>query len=160
MSKLMSLIRRTPKRLVAAVLVLAAVVAVPALSTAWGPTRDTFTIEHPADHVTFDSITNNPNYGDERNAVTIKSADNTAAGGWSDDVNVQNGKEYYVRMYVHNNAAANLNLVAHDVTARFNVPTQRTNRIQVDGYLSSSNATPREIWDQAVFHGSSGTARE
>ncbi len=155
MSKLMSLIRRAPKRLVAAVLVLAAVVAIPALSNAWGPTRDVFTIEHPADHVTFDSITNNPNYGDERNAVTIKSADNTAAGGWSDDVTVQNGKEYYVRMYVHNNAAANLNLVAHDVMARFNVPTQRANRIQVDGYLSSSNATPREIWDQAVFHGDS-----
>jgi len=155
MSKLFSLVRRAPKRFAAAALVLAAVIAIPAMGHAWGPSRDTYTVAHPADHVTFDSITDNPNYGDERNAVTIKSTDNTAAGGWTDDVNVQNGQEYYVRMYVHNNAASNLNLVAHDVTTHFNIPTQSADRIQVDGYLSSSNATPKEIWDQAVFHGSS-----
>jgi uncharacterized repeat protein (TIGR01451 family) len=155
MSKLISLIRRAPKRTSALLAVIAAVVIVPSALFAWGPTRDTFTIETPADHVTFDSITNNPNYGDERNFVTIKDTANTAAGGWTDDISVQNGKEYYVRMYVHNNAAANLNLVAQNVTAKFNVPTQTAKRIQIDGYLSSTNATPKEVWDQAVFSGAS-----
>jgi len=54
-------------------------------------------------------------------------------------------------MYVHNNAADNLNLVAENTVANFNVPSQTAKRIQIDGYLSSSNASPSKIWDQAVF---------
>ncbi|MDK2898862.1 MAG: hypothetical protein PWQ10_49 [Patescibacteria group bacterium] len=151
MRKLLSLVRKAPKRTSAALLMIATAVIVPAVLFAWGPERPTYTIEVPADHVTFNSITNNPNYGDERNFVTIKDADNTAKGGWTDDITIQNGKEYYVRMYVHNNAAANLNLVAENVVANFNVPTQTAKRIQIDGYISSSNAKPDKIWDQAVF---------
>jgi uncharacterized repeat protein (TIGR01451 family)/LPXTG-motif cell wall-anchored protein len=151
----MALIRRAPKRFALIAGVIVAAVAVPVAVQAWGPTRDTFTIEHPAPYVTFNSITNNPNYGDERNFVTIKDTANTNAGGWTDEVNVENGKEYYVRMYVHNNAAANLNLVAQNVTAKFNVPNYESNRIQIDGYLSSSNAKPTQVWDQAVFNSNS-----
>ncbi|MDB5180439.1 MAG: exported protein of unknown function [Candidatus Saccharibacteria bacterium] len=130
---------------------IAVAIIVPAAAFAWGPNRATFTVEQPAPYVTFDSITNNPNYGDERNFVTIKDAANTNEGGWTDEVSVQNGKEYYVRMYVHNNAADNLNLVAENVTAKFNVPSQEAKRIQIDGYITSSNANPTQVWDQAVF---------
>ncbi len=151
MSKLTSLIRRAPKRFTAVSAMIAAAIIVPAAVFAWGPSRDTYTIESPAPVVAFNSITNNPEYGDERNFVTIKDAANTNTGGWTDEINVQNGKEYYVRMYVHNNAAENLNLVAENVTAKFNVPSQEAKRIQIDGYLSSSNATPTQVWDQAVF---------
>jgi uncharacterized repeat protein (TIGR01451 family)/LPXTG-motif cell wall-anchored protein len=154
MNKLLNLAKYAPKS-TGIIAMIASAIIIPAALFAWGPSRPTYTVEDPADHVTFNSITNNPNYGDERNAVTIKDTANTSAGGWTDDINVQNGKEYYVRMYVHNNAAANLNLVARDVTARFNVPTQTAKRIQVDGYLASSNASPTEIWDQAVFTGTS-----
>lgn len=143
------------KKLTALFAMLVMAIAIPASLLAWGPDRPTYTIEVPADHVTFDSITNNPNYGDERNFVTIKDATNQDAGGWVDDITVANGKEYYVRMYVHNNAASNLNLVANDVTASFNVPTYSANKIQIDGYLSSSNSDPKQIWDQAVFNGTS-----
>lgn len=153
MSKIMSIIRRAPKRFSALGLMIAAAIIIPSAVLAWGPNRDTFTIERPADRVVFNSITNNPNYGDERNFVTIKDAANTAAGGWKDEINVENGKEYWVRMYVHNNAAANLNLVAENVTAKFNLPTYESNRIQIDGYLSSTNADPGQVWDQAVFTG-------
>ncbi len=151
MSTFKSLIRRAPKRFAALVAMVTAAIIVPAVVFAWGPDRPTFTIEQPAGHVTFNSITNNPNYGDERNFVTIKDAANQNAGGWTDSINVQNGKEYYVRMYVHNNAAENLNLVAENVTAKFNLPDHEAKRIQIDGYLSASNSTPSNIWDQAVF---------
>ena len=154
MSKLIALFKKAPKLTTAVIAIIASAIIVPAALLAWGPERPTFTIEHPADHVTFDSITNNPNYGDERNFVTIKDTANTSAGGWVDDINVVNGKEYYVRAYVHNNAADNLKLVANNVTAQFNVPTQTANRIQVDGYISATNASPTKIWDQAVFSGS------
>lgn len=155
MSKLKSLIAKAPKRLIAATLMIALAIIVPAAVLAWGPDRPTYTVANPANHNTFNSITDNPHYGDERNFVTIKEASNQNSGGWKDDITVENGKEYLVRMYVHNNANANLNLVAENVTAKFNIPNYEAKKIQIDGYLSSSNATPKQIWDQAIFHGSS-----
>ena len=153
MSKFTSLVRRAPKRLSMFVAILAAAIIVPTAVLAWGPDRNTYTVENPADHVTFNSITNNADYGDERNFVTIKDNALTGPGNWKDEISVQNNKEYTVRMYVHNNAAANLNLVAQNVAARFNVPSYEGKRVQIDGYLSSSNATPGVVYDQAVFVG-------
>lgn len=153
MSKLMSLIRRAPKRFTAALTMIAAVIIVPAVVFAWGPTRQTYTVENPASVVTFNSITNNPNIGDERNFVGIREVGSENV--WYDNMNVQDGKEYYVRMYVHNNAAENLNLVAENVTAKFNLPTTTGKSIQVDGFVNSSNATPTEVYDSATF--TSGT---
>jgi uncharacterized repeat protein (TIGR01451 family)/LPXTG-motif cell wall-anchored protein len=155
MSKLTSLIRRAPKRFSAVALMVAAAIIIPTVTLAWGPDRPTFTVANPADHVTFDSITDNPNYGDERNFVTIKDNTNTGAGNWKDEISVANNGEYTVRMYVHNNANANLNLVAQNVTANFNLPTYSAKRIQIDGYLNSTNASPTQIYDQAVFSSAS-----
>src|SRR5690606_12823421 len=114
MKKLLEILKYAPKRVTAVLLIALGVLVSGAVIFAWGPSRTTYTIEHPADHVTFDSITNNPNYGDERNFVIAKDASNTSAGGWSDTINVVPGHEYLVRMYVHNNAAENLNLVANN----------------------------------------------
>jgi uncharacterized repeat protein (TIGR01451 family)/LPXTG-motif cell wall-anchored protein len=136
-------------KLGAVLTMVAAAIIVPATLLAWGPTRPTYTIEHPADHITFNSITNNPNIGDERNFVGIRETGTTDK--WSDDMTIVKGKEYTVRMYVHNNAAANLNLVAKDVTAKFNLPTTTGKSIQVNGFLDSSNATPTEVYDHAIF---------
>lgn len=110
MRTLLNALRYAPKRASALVAMIAAAVIVPAVLFAWGPERQTYTVEKPADHVTFNSITNNPSIGDERNFVGIREAGTNNL--WSDNMTVQNGKEYTVRMYVHNNAAENLNLVA------------------------------------------------
>ncbi len=151
MSKFTNLIRRAPKRFSAFVVMAVAAITIPAVVFAWGPSRPTFTIANPANYVTFNSITDNPDYGDERNFVRIKDAANTAAGGWSDEVTVQPGKEYLVQMYVHNNAADNLNLVAKDVNAKFNVPATTGKSVEINGFLTSSNASPTQIWDQAIL---------
>ena len=151
MSKFTSLVARAPKRFSAIALIIAAAVIIPTAALAWGPERPTFTVAHPADHITFNSITDNPNYGDERNFVTIKDNTNTGAGNWEDEIKVTNNGEYTVRMYVHNNAAANLDLVAENVTAKFNLPTESAKRVQIDGYLNSTNARQTQIFDQAVF---------
>lgn len=126
-------------------------IALPTLAGAYGPSRTTYTIEKPADHITFNSITNNANYGDERNFVLIKDAANTSAGGWSDEVNVEHGKEYLVRVYVHNNAAANLGLVAENTRVKVNVPSAISNQVQIDGFISADNATPGQVWDDVVL---------
>lgn len=151
MRKLFSLLRRVPKRLAAVSLIVAAAF-VPAAIFAWGPTdRETFTVEKPAPYITFNSITNNPTYGDERNFVMIKDAGNTGLGGWQDEVNVEAGKEYLVRMYVHNNAAENRKLVAENTRIMANVPTTTGKQVQIDGFVSADNAQPAKVWDQAVL---------
>lgn len=146
--KLSTLWQRLPKRVLAG-LAVATAVALPVAVQAWGPDRPTYTIEKPADHITFNSITNNPNLGDERNFVTIR--EKGATGTWKDAVEVQSGKEYEVSVYVHNNAAANLNRVAENVVAKVNLPTSTSKSIQVQGFINSSNATPNEVYDHATF---------
>lgn len=121
---------------------------------AWGPERQTYTIEKPADKVTFNSITNNPNYGDERNFTLARRTDE-GADKWRDDLEVSSDGEYVVRMYVHNNAAANLKLVAKNVRAAVSIPSQTANKITVQGQISSDNASPKQIWDQVVFKSAS-----
>ncbi|MNH49911.1 hypothetical protein D3C87_1250900 [compost metagenome] len=158
MGKLLTVMRNAPKRSSALVTMIAAAIVVPAALFAWGPSRQTFTIEQPSDHVAFNSITNNPDIGDERNFVGIREAGTSNL--WTDNMTVQNGKEYTVRMYVHNNAAANLNLVAENVTAKFNLPTTTAKSIQVNGFLSASNVGANkqgnagsyaEVYDHATF---------
>lgn len=142
--------RLTEEAAVVAVLV-ASVVVTGASVMAYGPSRPTFTIEKPADHITFNSITNNPNYGDERGFTLIKDAANTSAGGWSDEINVEDGKEYLVRVYVHNNAAENLNLVAQNTRISANVPTTTGTSVQIAANVIADNASPQRIWDEVVM---------
>ena len=138
MSKFTSLIRRAPKRFSAVVLVLAAAIIIPTATFAWGPNRDTFTIANPSDHVQFNSITNNPNIGDERNFVGVR--EKGSANTWYDSINAKSGKTYIVRMYVHNNAATSLNLTAKDVKAKVNLPTTTGKEVDITGFVSTSNA--------------------
>ncbi len=138
-----------PHRVYASLLIGGAII-VPSLAIfAYGPDRPTYTIENPSDHITFNSITNNPNHGDERNFVWIKEA---GTSQWQDsEMNVQPGKTYTVRMYVHNNAAANLNLVAQNTRLSANVPTTTGTQAQIDGFITADNASPQKVWDDVVL---------
>ena len=152
MGKLLTIMRSAPKRSSALVAMIAAAVVVPAALFAWGPDRPTFTVQNPADHITFNAITNNPDYGDERNFVRIKDASDMSAGNWKDELTVQPGKEYLVQMYVHNNAASSLNLVAQNTRVMANVPNTTGKKVQIDGFITADNATPNRVWDQAIFN--------
>ena len=145
-------LRRTSMRTKAVIATAVAVAIVPAAVLAWGPSRTTFTEQSPAPYITFNSITNNSIYGDERNFVNIKDAANTADGGWSDDITVQPGKEYLVRMYVHNNASANLNLVAENVRATASISNKVDKNQAITGYIDSSNAKPTQVWDDVKLN--------
>ena len=155
MKAVFAAVKRSPK-LAALVAAMVGAVLIPTVIMAWGPDRPTYTMAVPADHVTFDSITDNPEVGDERNFVGIRELGSNEQ--WQHTENVQPGKQYIVRMYVHNNAASNLNLVAQNVTAKFNLPTNTANSLEVDGYIDSSNATPQEVYDHAVFQSGNGQA--
>ena len=137
--------RRNP-RVSASLAILAGVVLVPAALFAWGPARDTYTVEKPADHIVFNSITNNPVYGDERQFASIKDASNTAAGGWQSTVNAEAGKEYLVRVYVHNNASDKLGLVATNTRVMAALSTATGTSVPITTYVSADNASPKEVY--------------
>lgn len=160
MKNLLSLMRRAPKRTSALFAMIGVALIAPLALNAWGPKRAEFSMNSPAPYVVFNSIVDNTDYKDEFNFVRIKDASNTQAGGWSDELNVQQDKEYLVQMYVHNNAADNLNLVAENVKAKFNVPATTGKSVQIDGFISASNigadtkgnkGSYGEVWDQAIF---------
>lgn len=149
-----------PKKLMALFAVVALTVGFTAAAGAWWPERPTYTIEKPADHVTFNSITNNPNYGDERTFFDTKPMSNTSEGGFVDKQKVADGQEYLVRIYVHNNAADNLNGtnfdgpgVAKGAKARIYLPTAKESALRANAYVNATNATPVEVSDTVDFYG-------
>lgn len=147
MSTLLNLVQRAPKRSAAILTAALAAVILPASLLAWGPTRPTFTEQSPATYVTFNSMTNNSFYGDERYFSSIKDTADTSAGNWKGELTAEPGKEYIVRVYVHNNAASNLNLVAKNVRASVTVPTTTGKSVSIQSAISADNASPKEVWD-------------
>ena len=141
--------------------VAAAVVTIAAGATAlaWGPDRPTYTTAAPADHVTFNSITDNPAYGDERNFLRIKDA---AAGdeAYADDTQIEPGKKYTAYVYFHNNASKTLNSEAHgkkgiaqNASMRIAMPDQLKagERTGMTGYISADNANPGTVHDDTFM---------
>lgn len=162
MSKLTSLIRRAPKRFSAIVAMIAIAIIVPVAVHAYGPDRATFTYASPAPYVTFNSITDNPNVGDERNFVRVKEDSTTTT--YANDVTLQPGKTYQVEVYYHNNAASNLNAsgagIAKNVSLRMQMPASINGSASdtVDGFINSSNANPTSVWDSANLKNGSSSA--
>ncbi len=147
----------TKTRIAAAVATSAIAVALPiAALAAFGPDRQTYVcgqagICQGADHVQFDSFTNNPSYDqhDERNFLTIRPA---AGGAYTDVQTLTVGQEYVVRAYVHNNADPALTNTPSDYTAentafKVAIPSEVNGDALVTGTISASNAQPGSVYD-------------
>ena len=150
LSNIKKVLQYVPKRTAITFGAIAAVL-IPIGLYAWGPSRTTFTMEKPSDHIAFNAITNNPDVGDERNFLRVREV---GQKDWTDTVNLEQGKTYEARMYVHNNAAANLNLEANNVRAVINMPIKAETfktAFEVNGLLSADNANPTEVWDNIVL---------
>ncbi|MDR3297843.1 MAG: DUF11 domain-containing protein [Candidatus Nomurabacteria bacterium] len=143
----------------AGIVAAAAITVTSAISAfAWGPSRPTFTLAKPSSYITFNSITdNNKEVGDERYFVSASPYTGNAANNkWTDSTTVEDGKEYVVRMYVHNNAGSNLNLIAENVRAYIVLPTTTGTAVTVSGKIYASNANPTTVWDDTTFKSTDG----
>lgn len=125
----------------------------------WGPERPTYTINQPADHVTFNSITDNPNYGDERPFLDAHRVSDQGTVQPVDQIKVSDGEEIVLRMYVHNNAAANLNGanfdgkgVATNTRAQITLPKNSGKALRSVGFIMADNAAPKSVQDTADFY--------
>ena len=150
---LRNLAQYAPHRVYAVILLALAVIIPSIVILAAGPDRPTYTIQTPADHITFNSIIDNPSWGDERNFVLAKKADD-ATNNWRDTIDgAQNGDIYTVKMLVHNNAAQNLNLVATNTRVFATIPATTGTSATIAGSLSADPpATPQKIWDEVTIN--------
>jgi hypothetical protein len=140
------------RRKVASIVAGFALVLVPASALAgWGPARPTFTWKAPANYVTFNSITDNPQAGDERAFLDARDAAGTT---YTDKLTVHDNEEVVLRVYYHNNAASNLNLTAKNTTVRVALPKTAATATYANGHINASNANPIDVADTVDFVGS------
>lgn len=117
----------------------------------WGPSRPTFTWAHPATYVTFDSITDNPTVGDERPFFSGKVT--SAPGNVVDNIHVNDNDEVTLRVFYHNDAATNLNLVATNTRVKVYLPTVAATSTFATSTISADNANPKVVSDTVDFNG-------
>ncbi len=142
------------------ILVLAALITLSFLQSApvsaWGPERPTYTMSSPADHPTFNSITDNSTFGDERDFVRI--VEKGSGKAFTSDLEIEANKEYIVEIYYHNNASATYNDAAHNyvgvaedtrVVSYFPEKLAAGETGQIDGVITATNADPKTVWDEA-----------
>ncbi len=110
------------------------------------------------DKVTFNSYKNG-NIGDERNFVGARENTGINAGVnnvWNaNEITVEDGKEYLVRLYAHNNNPNGK--VAEGVTLHFTLPTEAGTELSVQGSIDSTNADPTRVYDDVVFKSADGS---
>ena len=164
MRKIFNKLRSMPKRYAVLTAALLAAVIVPAALNAWGPSdRATFTWDKPATYITYNSMTNNPKQGDERDFFKIR--DYTNNGQFTEKLDLVPGREYEITAYYHNNASTTLNDansnyagVAKGAYMRVEMPevikTGQTGRM--NAFIGASNAEPAQVWDEV--YGNNKTA--
>ncbi|MGW0998684.1 hypothetical protein ACWD5V_36495 [Streptomyces sp. NPDC002523] len=137
-------------------------------TTGWGPRRETYTMKSPAAAPVFNSITDHPTIGDERNFFGCR---DLAQEGtyYSNEVIEHPGHTYECSLYFDNDVAPNLaqmaspdtgeNLLAmlHDAKARIGLPdaTPKPN-VGIEAHLSASNVVPpapSDVWSSCNFVG-------
>lgn len=154
MKKLFALLGRAP-RLTGALAVAVAVVAVSAATYAWGPDRPDVDAKKGADHVVFNSMTNNPNYGNERQFITVQ---DPKTGTYGNKVTVEPGNEYMVRVLVHNDgnteAHPGKDLRAINTTLRTVVSPKTGKTSAITAYVDADNATPKSVYADIAFNAS------
>jgi len=158
-NKLFSWLKTMPVRVGAiSIATLTAAVIIPTIATAWGPTRPTFTTAVPATYVTFDSITDNPVQGDERNFMQIKDA-SASNSTYADSMSLVAGHTYTVFMYYHNDASSSLNAsgvgVATGAYIRTALPNNVNGSNEAGAYIGAANANPGEVYDDVTLTSSS-----
>ena len=143
---------------VSAAAVVAASTLTPAIVNAWGDSangRPSYTIAEInagklGDTITFDSISDGA-IGDEKNFVGAKRSSDTGTVWNANEINVQDGEVYTIRIYVHNNSPKGMDAIAENVKTTFSLPTTVAKSHTIIGYIDSSNATPNRYWDEVTL---------
>lgn len=139
----------------------------PIAVSAWGDSnggRKSYTIEEInsgvlGDKIVMNSISNST-IGDEKNFVgaRLDNGDKGKDNVWNgNEITVEDGKDYIIRLYVHNNNPKGADAIAKDVTTTFTGLNKSGSSIEVNGLIETSNGDPKNYWDNVVFKSSDGS---
>lgn len=151
--------RKTTK-LALCLVVLLCLILSPKMAYAWGdsdggrPSYTTDEVNNGAlgETITFNSISDNPALGgDEKNFVGARRVDSDSNVWNANTIAAEDGERYYIRMYVHNNNPGGKNAVAKNTAVRFDVAKGSGTEVEVQGFITSSNASPAEYYDSVRF---------
>ncbi|MBQ2659910.1 DUF11 domain-containing protein [Candidatus Saccharibacteria bacterium] len=152
---------------VTAALAVSGATIAPVAVSAWGDSdggRRSYTIEEInsgvlGDKIVLNSISNSV-IGDEKNFVgaRLDNGDNGAKNVWNgNEITAEDGKDYIVRLYVHNNNPKGTDAVAKGVTTTFVVPTTSGTSVEINGLIETTNAAPSTYWDNVIFKSKDGS---
>lgn len=139
-----------------------------------GQNRQTYTMAEVdngalGNKITFNSITDVAETGNEIDFTSVQKAapDGLAIdphGMWEGgDITVEDGQEYIVRLYVHNNSPKGTAGVSTGTKVAISGVNEhgtwqsKTNKdgkqeVELNGFITSDNATPHEYWDYVRFN--------
>lgn len=114
--------------------------------------------------IIFNSISDSV-IGDEKNFVGARLDDGNTSNTktWNaNEINVEDGKTYVVRLYVHNNNPQGTKATATGVRTLFSVPSTVGTSVEVNGFIMVGGSTDTKYtvpitkyWDNVVFKASS-----
>lgn len=121
-------------------------------------TLDEINADTLKDAIIFNTISDSVN-GNEKNFVSAREYDDPTLTGedhvWNtQEVEVEDGQEYIIRAYIHNNNPHAEN-IAENVRVLFGIPTNSDTNIPVYGFIMSDNAEPSKYWDGVLFKSNS-----
>lgn len=126
------------------------------VETPWGPERTLFTWDNPAPYATFNSITDNPGIGDERDFVRVREINDH--GTYGDQVTLEAGHTYEVYIYYHNNAdgheVGKTAIGIADgaaVKSSFPATVKKGEKATVTGTIFANDTDPLAVWDGAYL---------
>ncbi|MBR3368687.1 DUF11 domain-containing protein [Candidatus Saccharibacteria bacterium] len=140
-------------------------VAVMAWGDSDGNSRKSYTIEEIdsgvlGDNIVLNSISNSV-AGDEKNFVSARELDgktkDTEAVWSANEITVEDGKDYIVSMYVHNNNPNGTKAVATGVTTTFAIDQSSASELKIQGQIDTDNASPKSYWDGVIFKSKDGS---
>ncbi len=162
MKNLQVYLSHLPKRFPLIILALMSVFIIGGIAAAtFGPDRPTKAYAPGVtgfDYVTFNSFTNVPDIGDERNFFQGQIVGD---GVYYDPItDLRDSDEVMVRVYVHNNADESLNSsgegIAKNTMVKVELPTTSATSHTAKAYVSADNAKPQIIWDELDFTSENG----
>lgn len=139
---------RANLRILPVLVTLSALFIMPATSFAQSAARPTYTWKTPAKVITFNSITDNPQVGDERQFLLAR---DFQSNDYLHSLKVRNGQEVVIRAYYDNDVAANYNLKSKNTRLQMVLPTKTIAAQTVYSYISSDNAKPQVVADSVSF---------
>lgn len=122
----------------------------------WGPERETYTNDAPANHATFNSITNNELVGDERDFVRIE--EKNSGRPYSSDITIEADRQYEVYIYYRNDASEIYNDEAHGyagvayntkLSSNFPTELEAGEKGGISAVIRADNSNPESVWDAA-----------